>query len=99
MAELEAEVANQEAMDKNDEHYVTLVLKQIMDTFNLTQAQLAKRLGWPAGTVAQYAAGRSVNPSWDFLARLVTRFGCDPRKLFPDHGSFPEGDESKGEAE
>lgn len=71
-------------------HPVSAILREIRATLGLTQHQLAKRLSVSPATIATYEAGRDVNPSWSFLAKLVTRAGCDPRRFFPDHAIWPE---------
>lgn len=79
------------------QHPITVLLREIRETLGMTQDQLAKRIGVDKSTVAQYETGnRRPNPTWDFLNKLVTRLGCDPRLMFPDHGQWPEPEERPG---
>jgi len=88
--ELPIEVEGMATDSAEPAHPVTKALREIRATLGLTQQQLAKRLGASPATIASYEAGKDVNPSWSFLARLVTRTGYDPRRLFPDHTMWPE---------
>jgi transcriptional regulator with XRE-family HTH domain len=78
-------------------HPVTVLLRELRAALGITQGQLAKRMGVSVATIGLYEAGgqagKPVNPSWDFLARLVVRAGCDPRRLFPDHSDWPLEDQ------
>ncbi len=89
--ENEAELA--ELMEAQSDHPVTKVVRDLMSATSLTQEGLARKLGVSVSVVNQMNAGRSVNPSWETLAKLVTTFGVDPRLLFPDRLNGREAEE------
>lgn len=56
-------------------------IKQMREEHNMTQKQLAEKLGLQDSAIAKYEKGRVLNMKRDTIAKMAEIFGCSPTWL------------------
>jgi transcriptional regulator with XRE-family HTH domain len=66
-----------------------MTLKDARELVGLSQSELERRAGLPAGTIHDLESGRTENPSWDRVVRIVRALrksglkNIDGEQIFP----------------